>query len=190
MVQGGLLGRRVLTLIEGNVTPPEGALTCHWRETNPEPHLEAMGTGQLGAGCGLNFILSHEPTPGARQSSIINVDDDQVLLRLDEVAFPPGAIAYRHIHPGPGIRVLVQGGLRLISDHDIEEMACGDVWFEGAHSPVRAENRVQEISRFVRVMILPVAFVGKPSIQILAPGDQTKPRLQVTHRHIDHVFTV
>ncbi len=30
-----------------------------------------------------------------------------VLLRLDEVRFPPGAIAYRHVYPGDGFRVLV-----------------------------------------------------------------------------------
>ena len=31
------------------------------------------------------------------------------MLRCDRVDFPPGGVAYRHTHPGPGLRVLLAG---------------------------------------------------------------------------------
>ena len=34
-------------------------------------------------------------------------------MRADRIDFPPGGIAYRHTHPGPGIRRLVMGTIRI-----------------------------------------------------------------------------
>src|SRR5579862_9800974 len=36
-----------------------------------------------------------------------------LLLRGDSVAFPPGGCAYLHRHLGPGIRCLLDGGIRI-----------------------------------------------------------------------------
>ena len=35
------------------------------------------------------------------------------LLRCDRVDFPPGGVAYLHTHPGPGLRVLLEGRIRI-----------------------------------------------------------------------------
>jgi quercetin dioxygenase-like cupin family protein len=116
----------------------------------------------------------------------ITVSEDEVLLRLDQVSFPPGATAYRHVHPGPGIRYLVKGQLELISNHGCEIARPGQAWFEAANSPVRAvaDAALPETS-FVRFMVLPVAFAGRPTINILDADDAEKPRRQVTERYVD-----
>lgn len=110
------------------------------------------------------------------------------LLRLDQVRFPPGAQAYRHVHPGDGIRFLVQGELRVIADMHEQRATPGHAWFEAANSPVRAEASAAETqTSFVRFMVLPSAYVGKPSIRILDAHEAQLPRKQVTHRFIDEL---
>ncbi len=37
----------------------------------------------------------------------------ELLMRGDSVAFPPGGCAYTHVHQGPGIRCVIEGGLRI-----------------------------------------------------------------------------
>lgn len=179
-----------LSLTRTADAPPEALIACHWHNVGNTDPAQPMGNAGLGIGGDLVFALTHQPADHAICAAEVALPEGPAVLRLDEVAFPNGAIAYRHIHPGPGIRTLVQGGLRLISDHETFTVTPGQAWFEDANSPVRAENTQAGTSRFVRAMILPVALLGKPSIQILAPEDQSKPRLQVTHRHIDHVFTL
>ena len=39
--------------------------------------------------------------------------DRESLLRCDRVDFPPGGVAHLHTHPGPGLRVLLQGRIRI-----------------------------------------------------------------------------
>jgi quercetin dioxygenase-like cupin family protein len=107
------------------------------------------------------------------------------VMRLDKVTFPPGAIAYRHFHAGPGIRYLVKGELEIKSDHNTEYMVEGDAWFEDANSPVQATAGEHRFSGFVRAMVLPIDFQGKPTIQLLNPEDIAKPSLQTNHRYID-----
>ena len=36
-----------------------------------------------------------------------------LLMRGDSVAFPPGGCAYTHVHQGPGIRCMIEGGIRI-----------------------------------------------------------------------------
>lgn len=110
------------------------------------------------------------------------------LIRLDEVSFPPGAVAYRHTHPGPGFRYLRHGALQLQADDHAFGAAPGDVWFEPAASPVRATaDAVCAETRFVRFMVLPPAFLGQPTINILDPADAARPKRQTTHRHVDQL---
>src|SRR4051794_30419365 len=35
------------------------------------------------------------------------------VVRCARIDFPPGGIAYRHTHPGPGIRFLIHGGIEI-----------------------------------------------------------------------------
>lgn len=137
----------------------------------------------------LRFALeTSAPGDDALRAELLDIASGPALLRLDQVTFPPGAIAYRHVHPGPGIRVLMDGRLHLQADDHAFETTPGDHWFEGAGSPVRA-TAAQDlpVSRFTRFMVLPPRFEGRPSIDILDAADRDRPRLQQTHRFADRL---
>lgn len=144
----------------------------------------------------VRFDISIGSAPrDAQLSAPINLPDQTegsaCLLRLDQVSFPPGAVAYRHVHPGDGIRYLVRGGLHIIGDTHQEMATPGHAWFESANSPVRAEADQQFASTsFVRFMVLPSEYLGKPTIQILDKDEAAFPRVQVTQRHVDRLAYV
>src|SRR5262249_41452759 len=54
-------------------------------------------------------IVSHEKLA----VMLASVSIGALLLRGDSVAFPPGGCAYLHRHHGPGIRCLIEGGIRI-----------------------------------------------------------------------------
>lgn len=141
--------------------------------------------GETGA-VALAYVLSDGPAaPDALASEQMAVEMPCV-VRLDEVAFPPGAQAYRHVHAGAGFRHLRWGQLRLEADDHAFDAHPGDTWFEAANSPVRATATGDAPeTRFLRCMVLPVAYQGKPTIRILDPEDAARPKRQVTHRLID-----
>jgi len=115
--------------------------------------------------------------------------DGPVLLRLDQVMFPPGAVAYRHVHPGDGIRYLIAGELNLISDTGQHTATPGEAWFEPADTPVRAEaSKAHSETCFVRMMVLPPRYLGQPTINIIDPADRVRPRLQTTTRHDERII--
>lgn len=177
------------------VVGPPGTITGErvtgcWSARAGDPGMEPMGSAALGPGHDLNFVVCESTQGDASASASLTLPAGQYLLRIDEVVFPQKAVAYRHVHPGPGIRYLLEGSLRLVADDHRQDVNIGDAWFEDANSPVRAENTAQSRTRFVRAMILPTTLKGRPSINILSPEDRAKPRLQVTHRHIDHLFTL
>lgn len=126
------------------------------------------------------------PSSRLLSRQMISLTEPEVLLRLDQVTFPPGAVAYRHVHPGPGIRFLAAGQLEIIADHHVEQATPGHAWFEAANSPVKAvaHSSAPETS-FIRFMVLPVKFAGLPSINILDNADAQKPRRQITQRFFD-----
>jgi quercetin dioxygenase-like cupin family protein len=101
------------------------------------------------------------------------------VARLDRVDFPPGGIAYRHVHPGPGIRYLLQGELTIDrGDAEPHTYSEGEAWFEGADDPVLATASDSEDTAFVRVLLLPGEWAGKRTIRYVDPADEDKPRLQ------------
>ena len=101
------------------------------------------------------------------------------LLRCDRVDFPPGGVAYRHTHPGGGIRRLLSGSIRIEGpDGLVEDYGPGSAWFEGADHPVKATASKSEPSAFVRVMVLPREWQDKRTIRYLDPADEEKPKLQ------------
>ena len=72
-----------------------------------------------------------------------------------------GGCAYRHRHQGPGIRCLIEGGIRIDTHGRSTSYGPGGAWYEsGARTGVRA-GRGPAASRFIRVMILPRAVSGK-----------------------------
>jgi hypothetical protein len=100
------------------------------------------------------------------------------LVRCDRIDFPPGGIAYRHVHPGPGIRRLLSGELTIESPEGSRTYGAGDAWFEDAGFPVLATASATEDTAFVRVLLLPAEWAGKRTIRYSDPADDEKPRLQ------------
>jgi hypothetical protein len=100
------------------------------------------------------------------------------VVRCDRIDFPPGGVAYRHVHPGPGIRRLLFGELTIESPDGTHTYRAGDAWTEGADFPVLATASQEEKTAFVRVLVLPAEWAGKRTIRYVDPADDEKPRLQ------------
>jgi hypothetical protein len=103
---------------------------------------------------------------------------DGWLMRCDRIDFPPGGVAYTHTHPGPGIRCLLFGSIRIESGGSTHEYGPFEPWFESGPEPVYAVASQTEPSAFVRVMLLPREWEGKRTIRYVDPADEDKPKLQ------------
>ncbi|MEH6726957.1 MAG: hypothetical protein V7703_12420, partial [Hyphomicrobiales bacterium] len=75
--------------------------------------------------------------------------------------------------------------LQLKSEHNTEIMQPGQAWFEDANSPAQATAQAADTTAFIRAMILPVQFEGKPTFKLLNPEDMDKPALQTNKRFFD-----
>src|SRR5262249_21358935 len=53
-----------------------------------------------------------------------------LLMRGDSVAFPPDGCAYLHRHQGPGIRCLIDGGIRIDTHGRSTSYGPGGAWYE------------------------------------------------------------
>jgi hypothetical protein len=101
-----------------------------------------------------------------------------LLMRGDSVAFPPGGCAYLHRHQGPGIRCLIEGGIRIDTHGRSTSLGPGGAWYEAGPDAVFAQASFDKPSRFIRVMILPRELEGKSSIQYVNEEDKAKPKSQ------------
>ena len=99
-------------------------------------------------------------------------------MRCDRVDFPPGGVAYRHTHPGPGIRCLLQGSIRIETAGHVATYGPFEAWFESGPEPVFAAADADEPTSFVRVMLLPREWEGRRTIQYVDPADADKPKTQ------------
>ena len=113
----------------------------------------------------------------------------RLLLRGDSVAFPPGGCAYLHRHQGPGIRCLLEGGIRIDTHGRSTSYGPGGAWYETGPDPVFAQG-ADRPTRFIRVMILPVSYVGKSSVEYLNEEDKAKPKSQQYRIFADLPLTV
>jgi hypothetical protein len=104
--------------------------------------------------------------------------DGELLLRGDSVAFPPGGCAYLHRHQGPGIRCIFEGAIRIDTHGKSTSYGPGGAWYETGPDPVFAQASADRPTRFIRVMILPRALLGKSSIEYLNVEDKAKPKSQ------------
>jgi hypothetical protein len=102
----------------------------------------------------------------------------ELLLRGDSVAFPPGGCAFLHKHWGPGIRCLIDGGIRIDTHGRSTSYGPGTPWYETGSDPVFAQAAMDRPSRFIRVMVLPRSLLGKSSFQFVNEEDKAKPRVQ------------
>jgi len=151
---------------------------CLWRWELAESHVSG---GPLdGAG-----ILSREKLAAQLET----LPKGRLLLRGDSVAFPPGGCAYLHRHQGPGIRCLLEGGIRIDTHGRSTSYGPGGAWYETGPDPVFAQA-ADRPTRFIRVMILPVSYVGKSSVEYLNEEDKTKPKSQQYKIFADLPLTV
>jgi quercetin dioxygenase-like cupin family protein len=134
---------------------------------------------ELDDGRALVWELGEESPPGALLSAEVELDDTtEWLMRCDRVDFQPGGIAYRHTHPGPGIRYLLFGAITIDSMGAEHTLGPGEAWFERGPDPVLATTAADEPSAFVRVMLLPVEWAGRRTISYVDPADADKPKTQ------------
>ncbi len=110
------------------------------------------------------------------------------LMRHDRIDFPPGGIAYRHTHPGPGIRYLLHGRLKIETPSRTQEYGPGEAWFESGPEPVVATASATEETAFVRVLLLPPEWAGKRTIRYVDPADEERPKLQRARIYLEHAL--
>lgn len=120
-----------------------------------------------------------ESDEGAALSAPVDLDPTKDwLARCDRVDFPPGGVAYQHTHPGPGIRVLLHGSIRIDSAGTSCEYGPLEPWFESGPEPVFAQASATLDTAFVRVLLLPAEWLGRRTISYVDPADADKPKTQ------------
>jgi hypothetical protein len=148
------------------VKPGSGGVTC-WR-------WELARGDQGSTTANAPGMTTHEKLTAFLET----LPKGELLMRGDSVAFPPGGCAYQHRHQGPGIRCLIEGGIRIDTHGRSTSLGPGGAWYESGPDPVFAQASSDKPSRFIRVMILPRELVGKSSIQYVNEEDKAKPKSQ------------
>jgi hypothetical protein len=143
-----------------------GATVWRWELAPGDPGESEVRAGGTG-------IISREKL----SARLDTLPQGALLLRGDSVAFPPGGCAYLHRHQGPGIRCLVEGGIRIDTRGHSTSYGPGGAWYESGPEPVFAQA-ADRPTRFIRVMLLPLAYLGKSSVEYLREEDKAKPRTQ------------
>jgi len=149
----------------------------------------SLRAGLEGASCWRFELVADRSGDGAAEASGVvsrekisvpleTLPAGDLIMRGDSVAFPPGGCAYLHRHQGPGIRCLIEGGIRIDSGGRSTSYGPGGAWFENGPDPVFAQAAADRPSRFVRMLILPRAVLGRSSIEYLNAEDRHKPRSQ------------
>jgi quercetin dioxygenase-like cupin family protein len=149
-------------------------------ETGPGDHVvydvgadsAFVGAGRVG-GRALVWTLAERPQEAS-------------LLRCDRVDFPPGGVAYLHTHPGPGLRVLLTGRIRIETQGASHEYGPFEWWYETGPDPVFAAASETEPTAFVRVLVLPIEWEGKRTITYVDPADADKPKTQSARIYLEH----
>jgi hypothetical protein len=152
-------GEGAVTLKAGS----EGATLWRW---------ELVRAGGVGAAA--QGLVTREKLNAALET----LSHGELLLRGDSVAFPPGGCAYLHRHQGPGTRCIFEGAIRIDTHGKSTSYGPGGAWYETGPDPVFAQAASDRPTRFIRVMILPRALLGKSSIEYLNEEDKAKPKSQ------------
>jgi quercetin dioxygenase-like cupin family protein len=108
------------------------------------------------------------------------------IVRCDRVDFPPGSVAYLHTHPGPGIRVLLKGSIRIVTAGESHEYGPFDSWYESGPEPVLALASETDETAFVRVLLLPSEWLGRRTIRYVNAEDAHKPKTQQVSVFFEH----
>jgi quercetin dioxygenase-like cupin family protein len=147
---------------------PDGVTTDHGPRVVYDLERDAASFGAAAVdGPALVWEISGTPGPG------------DWVVRCDRVDFPPGSVAYRHVHPGPGIRRILHGELTIDrGDGSPRTYGPGEAWLEEADDAVLATASPTEDTAFVRVLLLPAEWAGRRTIRYLDPADEARPKLQ------------
>ena len=183
---------RVLYLVEGSASITAGGAVA---TLAPNSAWSGPIAAEVQAGAKGMRLLRFELVPGDGRGGAggtptllapVTLDPAQpYLIRCDRVDFPPGGIAYRHTHQGPGIRCLQSGSIRIETAGTAHDYAAGEAWFESGPDPVLAIASERVPSHFIRVMILPRALLGKSSIRYVNAEDKDKPKRQSYQIFVD-----
>ncbi len=136
----------------------------------------------------LCFELVPAASPRATLSAAVDLDGER-LIRLDTVSFPPGGVAYLHVHRGPGIRVLLTGEIRIETEGRTHSYGPLEAWFESGPVPVFAAASESVPTAFVRCMVLPAELLGKRSLRYVRDEDGDKPKLQEYRIFVDELLS-
>src|SRR6476661_5333640 len=158
------------------VKPGAGGVTC-WR-------WELARGDQGSTTANAPGMMTHEKLTAFLET----LPKGELIMRADSVGFPPGGCAYKHTHQGPGIRCLIEGGIRIDTHGRSTSYGPGGAWYEAGPDPVFAQA-ADRPSRFIRVMILPAALLGKSSIQYVDEEDKAKPKSQQYKIYADAAIT-
>ena len=189
---------RVVYVREGDAIMRAGAQAAGLAADSAWHGAAAVGVTAGAAGAALlRWELAADGTPvdelaGAGTASSLTLahavefsDPGGYLMRCDRVDFPPGGVAYTHVHRGPGIRCLLKGGIRIEVNGSSHDVVPGGAWFEAGPDPVLALASKTERTAFARVMVLPRELKGKSSIRYTRPEDADKPKLQTYRMFVD-----
>ena len=167
--------------VDGEDVPPDGGVVLAQAAT-----ARAGGEGAtlwrwevrpsgVGAGAGADGHRTTLRLAGRIDPAAIA---EELLIRLDSVAFPPGGRALLHTHQGPGIRCLREGAIRIDTEGRSSSHGPGGAWFESGPEPVFAQASLTVPSRFVRTMVLPRSLLGASSIRYVNDEDRDRPKSQ------------
>jgi catechol 2,3-dioxygenase-like lactoylglutathione lyase family enzyme len=138
-------------------------------------------------GRALVWQLDRGEPEGALLSHDVRLDPfAEWIVRCDRIDFPRGGIAYRHTHPGPGIRYLLRGELEIVSEGRSAFYGPGEAWFESGPEPVLAISSQHSDTAFVRALVLPREWEGKRTVRYVDPADEAMPKLQRATVFFDH----
>ena len=179
------IGQRVLG--QGEALFRRGMLTAHaegtgatlWRLELSDPRQPAAGSTDQAALDTRISSRSRSNTMPEGESALARRQRGVSARRLRVSASPPGA---GHPLPDRGHDPHRYQGRQ---SHTYE---IGEPWFESGPEPVFAQAGDRP-TRFVRVMILPRALIGKSSIQYVNEEDKTKPKTQQYRVFVDAPLT-
>jgi hypothetical protein len=154
-----------------SLTPGKAGVTC-WRFELTSSTADGAARGR-GVASREKLVAPLDTLPAG-----------DLLMRGDSVAFPPGGCAYLHTHQGPGIRCLIEGGIRIDTHGRSTSYGPGGAWFESGPEPVFAQG-ADRTTRFIRVMVLPRTLIGKSSIAYVNEDDKARPKSQQYKIYVD-----
>src|SRR3954469_20430470 len=183
---------RMIFVVHGGITIADRSLSDGDSWNGEAAATLAAGTTgatcwrfDLASGPGADSVRAGVSSRAKLSARLDTLPAGDFLLRADSVGFPPGGCAYLHRHQGPGIRCLIEGGIRIDTHGRSSSYGPGGPWYETGPDPVFAQAAADRATRFIRVMLLPRELLGKSSIQYVNEDDKIRPKSQSYQIFVD-----